>query len=70
MLDFLHQHTPSNFSDAIAIAVYLGKTRGVTEDDLEQQAWDKMRVFKSPRCWCQLFGRGGGAKYRNLIARG
>lgn len=48
MLDFLHQHTPSNFSDAIAIAVYLGKTRGVTEDDLEQQAWDKMRVFKSP----------------------
>lgn len=48
MLDFLHQHTPNNFTDAIAIAVHLGKTRNVTEDDLMQQAWDNMRFYHSP----------------------
>lgn len=48
MLGFLHQHTPNNFTDAIAIAVHLGKTRNVTEDDLMQQAWDNMRFYHSP----------------------
>lgn len=48
MLDFLHQHTPNNFADAIAIAVHLGKTSNVTEDDLMQQAWDNMRFYHSP----------------------